>query len=504
METDAWPTFQYPLPRWRLMNCDRRAQDLIDCDPESYRNTVFVFAIPGIVVAGGVAMTVLLYLICKYVFDCCGGRKQSPNFCCPLRGHSAKYSREDLLRPVLLAVMVFGLCAATCIWGCVSQHQLVSKVGEIHNISSFAIKNVEKMNLDFLERMTITLYDASKDVTYPMSLLRSKEDENLYKETAARTGDVSSMLNQTVIRLFDNIVQFSWGPYVLFGVSFGVSFIGMIFALCNCRRESIFVFLIMALLTVMTWGFNGLYSASSFLVSQSCFEMTEFTERRTNVVKAVTKCDDTRFGGQTAAFEENFRQLSRSICEEIKPYCYDKTITPDMNVAQKKVFACPTHMLCGYVTDDEVMSWVRTALHTAPQVTQSATASAEAQKKGYTCLPTPEGVCDLRSCSATCRKDGVLSDVGKTAKKALYAIFGLAEARSAFDSVDSQLKGCDAVFTGIIPLIEPFCQAAANNIYNLLQCTGLLGVTLIVALYTYGMGAKRFIPFGEALLPQKD
>ncbi|RNF25990.1 uncharacterized protein Tco025E_01777 [Trypanosoma conorhini] len=501
----ALPLLQYPFARWRLMNCRPSAVDWDECHPESYKTTVFVFAIPGFFVGGVVALTVFLYLIGKYVFDCCGGRKQSPRPCFPLRGHAAKYSREDLIRPVLWAVGVFCVCVVACAWGCTSQHRLLSQLRELHTMPQLAIQHVESLNSEFLEKMNITLYNASGDVTYSLSLLSLNPGEDLRAAICKRPEALANMLNLTVVSLFDAIARFSWAPYVLFCVTLGVAFVGMLFALCHCRRyASMSVFFTMALLAVVAWGFNGLYSASSFLVEESCFELTEFTERRTNVLTAVTKCNNTVFDARSAAFEDIFLQLSRRICEELQPYCYDENEAPAMNLAQKKVFACPARMVCKEVIGAEVMSWARTALFTATQITASSPDMAAAQREGYTCVPSPATNCDLQACSATCSKEGALSEVGRVAKRALYAINGLAEARFAFDTLNSQLSSCTAILEGVAPSFQPFCKGAADATYNLMQSTGLLGVTLIFSLYTYAIGAKRFIPCSEALLPQRD
>ncbi|RNF05521.1 hypothetical protein TraAM80_04443 [Trypanosoma rangeli] len=117
------------------------------------------------------------------------------------------------------------------------------------------------------------------------------------------------------------------------------------------------------------------------------------------------------------------------------------------------------------------MSWVRTPLYTAPQITGPASSMAAAQLKGYTCVLQPRTSYNLQACSATCGKDAWLSDIGKVVNGAFYAINGLVETRSAFDTLDGQLGSCATVLDCVAPSLQPFCQGASDAAHNLLQIT---------------------------------
>ncbi|RNF05522.1 hypothetical protein TraAM80_04444 [Trypanosoma rangeli] len=101
------PMLQYPFARWRLLNFRPSAEEWSECNLDNYQTTVLVFAIARFVVGGVVGLVVILCLIGKNLSDSCGGRKQYPNLWCPLRGYAANYTKEVLVRPVLLSVGVF-------------------------------------------------------------------------------------------------------------------------------------------------------------------------------------------------------------------------------------------------------------------------------------------------------------------------------------------------------------------------------------------------------------
>ncbi|KEG14666.1 hypothetical protein DQ04_00351030 [Trypanosoma grayi] len=504
VEAQNIPVLQYPTGLRRVMNCDKHAEVWIECDPKSYRTTVLIYAAPGLFVAGVFAIAISVYFVGKYVFNCCGGRKQTPGLCFPTPGYSAKYDKGDILRPLILTVIVFIMCMAACIWGCTSLTRLKRELNALRKLSDSAVSHVETANAELLAGMSVTLYNPSLDAMYVDSLIDLfAGDQNLPKTTVERVSDVSRMLDITIIALVNFAGRLIWLWYIVYILPAIVSFVGLIVAFGNYRRyAAMTIFTIMAVLGVVDWGFNGMFAASTFLMRESCFEISEWSDRRESVVKAVADCDDTTYNRYTPIFDDIILKQSQLTCEQFQPFCYDKNLLPNENAAQMKVFDCPESMSCSVVTDAELASWTRNSFLTAPQILQNPTASATATAEGYMCASVPVEQCTLTMCAQTCTKDGVLSSPGKAAKRAITAIQEVIRARMIVDTVERQLHSCDAVLSNVVPSLNPSCQAASNAMYNLMQSSGLMGLATIAALFAYAIGAKRFIPLDQAFITQ--
>ncbi|KAH9577962.1 hypothetical protein LSM04_000988 [Trypanosoma melophagium] len=500
------PVVQYPPGKRRVLNCDKYAESMIDCDPDSYRITVWVFAAPGVIVACIMAIGILIYVISKYLCNCCGGRKQSPNFCFPLKGYPARYSRSDLHRPLFLVVISFLMSLAACIWGCIVQSRMSSHFIEIKDITNSSIKNLEFSNAEIIRGMTVIRYDPDNDTIYNISLFdNSLNAERIMALSEDAVNYYSNMVKSNFTEIIYNLRMIDWIAYTIFIIPTTVSFGGVIIAVFNYRKyASMCVLWLMAFFGIVIWGCNGLYAASSFLIKESCFEVSEFTNLRINVVKAITECNESHFSQSILGFNSILYDEARTVCEKLEPYCYDTTISPTDNLVNKKVFDCPIIMPCATMTDGILISWLRTAFYTAPEITQNEYANAMSLEKGYTCTSVPGELCDLSTCATSCEVNGVLSEVGKVSKSVLYAIKGLASARSLVDNMGSQVSSCDGILSTLLPAMNPFCQALVDDSFNRIQSSGLMGLAIIIAIYGYGMGAKRFIPFNQAYVPQND
>ncbi|ORC85617.1 uncharacterized protein TM35_000342290 [Trypanosoma theileri] len=500
------PVMQYSQGKRRVMNCNKYAESLIDCDRESYKITLLVYSAPGLVVAAVMIIATIVYGICKYIFNCCGGRKQSPNFCFPLKGYPAKYSKSDLLRPFILVVISFLMSLAACIWGCVSQTHMSSHLSEIKSITSSSIGKVEDLTAGIINGMNVMKYDPVTDTTYNVSLIKSSVNGEVIISSMTNVENYfSNMVKDNFIWLIELFQSYKWVAYIIFIIPTMVSFCGVIIAVLSYRRyASMCILWLMAILGCLVWASNGFYAASSFLMKESCFEVSEFTNRRTNVLKAISECTEENFSNTLGNLNTILYNESQNICTELKPYCYDKTMTPSFNLGLKQVFDCPVSMPCTTLKDNMLLSWLRTSLYTAPDIINDPSANATAAAQGYTCTSAPGQLCDLSTCATSCTVNGVLSEVGKFSKRALYDFNGVASSRYVVDTVWGQISSCDALLSDLIPSINPSCQNLVDDSFNLLQSSGLMGLAIIIALFGYGIGAKRFIPFNQAYIPQKD
>lgn len=497
---------QYPRTQWRLMNCFLGAEDLEDCDVTNYWSTIYLQAAPAFFVATVIALVVPSYCVSKYLFNCCGGRKQSPNFFFPVVGFAAKYGRFDLLRPVMLAVVVFVLCLVASVMGIAAQRRLDAQDWALRVMMEDTVRGLVAKDVELSDALVMTLYRPDKDVTFNVSLLNIGNASDVLFEVPRHVLEMSRMFNETIINLFVGLNKQAWVPYLLFSLSMIVSLAGMMLALCNYRRYvSMLIMSIMTVLAVFAWGCNGLYASSFFHVKQGCFEVAEFGHRRENLVKAVVQCNDTEFSRYTSAVESLLQEQMQSICRQIEPHCFNPTETPHENAAKNRFFDCPPDMSCLDLENNKLFAWFRhifCVLSDNPYLLNSN--GGILQGRIPKCISAPGQRCDLRACARTLAQRDQLSDAEKVIKKVLYAVNGLAKARSTLDTVGSQLGSCDAVLANVVPALRPLCETGTSAAYDLLQSTGLLGVALILALYAYGMGAKRFIPFEQAFIPQND
>ena len=109
----------------RMLDCTIESRSLDDCDANAYAIRLGVFAAPGII------MFLLLWLCCpfycggKYCCNCCGGRSQTPNCCCPADKYPARYSQGDLIRPRVYGVLAMLVCAGSLGLGYTGIFQLI-------------------------------------------------------------------------------------------------------------------------------------------------------------------------------------------------------------------------------------------------------------------------------------------------------------------------------------------------------------------------------------------
>jgi len=153
------------LKQLRVLDCTLNSKSFDDCSWTGYAWRVGVFAAPGLLISALFLLICPFYCIFKYCCNCCGGKRQSPNFCCPHDTLPARYSRADLLRPKLLVFIAFFAACGSLAWGLTGNTLLLQGL----NGFGTAIKDVPTLLQDLIDEislnMKVPLYDSATDTT---------------------------------------------------------------------------------------------------------------------------------------------------------------------------------------------------------------------------------------------------------------------------------------------------------------------------------------------------
>ncbi|CBH15987.1 hypothetical protein, conserved [Trypanosoma brucei gambiense DAL972] len=506
-EVEGVPAIQYKTSTRRTMNCDRFTKNIDECDTDKYHTLLLLQALPYILVAVSLLFFIPIYFVCKYVFDCCGGRRQSVNFCHPDKRSATVYNRMDLLRPRIFAVVAAVVCLAAAILGCLAMlviQQCMRDVrSRVRNIVDMAV-GYEKLHMS---AMKVALYNSETDSEYPF-LLSSLESNGPQLNTLfrSRVETVKGIYDRTVLSAVNAGRRAGFWMLGLFLAPTVLTLVGLPVAFCNYRRYvSMFLFLFIGVFGIIVWTTAGAFAALNFFITDSCFEVEEFAEGRSNILTALSECDETSLTRPTAIIESLFKSQAGKTCEILKPYCYNDGQDSTSSATSGSVFSCPKDMSCDNVTDLQMAAWVDSTIVIAQGIVNNSGALQEAKNKGHFCSSVRDGgMCDLRKCASDCKLGNSLSNVGRVAKSVLVGVTAVSRARAMHETVSSALGSCESVLTTLASAMLSPCKTATKSLFVVEECLGLLGLGCILAMFVYAIGAKRFISLKKAYVPQND
>ncbi|EPY20422.1 hypothetical protein STCU_09002 [Strigomonas culicis] len=389
-----------------IFNCPASSTLYRKCNKTAYDWVVFTWALPSLVVAGLLFLFFFLYIFGKYCCNCCGGRKQSPNFCCPEKSLPALYSPFDLMRPLFFSVVCVLLCGVGCVWCCVGTADMYSLLREMSAVLTNANNNMRNSTYSLSTKLlSQKVYDISsgKNVSVTLSSSFLTTQQNVLDH-------IAGIKDNTFEAAKTMVFQFLWAGYVVGPLLAFFSVMGLFFAFCNCRRfVSMLLFMVFGLLGVATWILVALFMATHFVAKQGCSEVFAFNEPRANAVYAFTNCSDTVLSSNQVAAFSDLDSYAVATCELLWSMCYDSSLTPLVNAEAKSVFDCSTLFTydssktaatgCAAVTRSAFASG---SLKISTQITDTSTAAGQyALTNGYTCSDGRTS-CSASECGYLC------------------------------------------------------------------------------------------------------
>ena len=493
----------------RIMNCNLESTGFDDCDLIGYVIRVGVFAAPGIILAVFMFLACPMYCGGKYCCNCCGGRNQTPNFCCPNTELPARYSSGDLLRPKILALICLAIAVAAVIWGVTGTLNMLQGLSDF-GANIVATPALIQQQIDEIDAaLVVTVYDPTTNTNSTRALLSEPggPGAGTLTEATAAKNDLDSQVNTYMGDYQARIDQFANVMWAIFAVPLVIIMLGFIAAIANCRRYFPMTLVwILFLLGFLMWIIHALFSGISMIVGDFCAEVQGLARKQLNLVSILIGCDDTQFAG----FKQNFRSLeaqeSENTCNSIARLCYDPTQTVAQNVAAGTVYNCPLNpglaARCSGIAFATLFTYMDTVFYIHPNIV----GTTEATVAGAACR-TPANVnsCTLEKCSRDCTDaNGVLTTLGRSSLSAWLNFIAARTVSNTIDTLGARFSTCDSILQIIIAPFDAPCDNLVGGMVYDRQATGLLGLSIIGAIFIFAWGAKRFLPLRMAEVAQTD
>nr|CCC93988.1 conserved hypothetical protein [Trypanosoma congolense IL3000] len=505
-EVEGIPALQYKTNTRRALNCDKFTKNIADCDPDGYNIVLLLQAIPYGLVALFLFFFIPSYFFFKYFWNCCGGRNQSPNFCQPVGSSGTVYSKMDLIRPRIYAVLAAVSCVVATVGGCYFMKMLKECAGEVHHRVLVSFNDMEVVNNEYVEGLKLNMYDINNHSTYeiPLSAVDPR-GADLKAAVDGRFRAGREVFQRTALKAVNVLDRIGMGVVCLFLLPTLFTVLGLVLVSCNYRRYvSMLWFFIIGYLAIGVWLFAGFLASINLYVTDSCFEVEEFTEGRSNILGVLAECEERGFSPASDIVEYLLQEQSRRTCEILRRGCYDSNQNASANAKNGKVFHCTDLTRCNEINEMDMLKWMGSKNHFSRDVLYNETVFEEARKSGHVCQSVSKDKCDVRSCAYDCMSGGALSTVGHVAKSVTHAVDAIGRVRGMHETVGSKLGSCEPVLMNLAYSLVSSCKKATNSIFYLEQFLGLLGLSCILAMFAYAIGAKRFIPMRCAYIYQND
>ena len=489
----------------RVLDCTLDSKTIDDCDPVAYGIRVAVFSAPGLIIAVFFLLCCPFYCMAKYCCNCCGGRNQSPNFCCPNKEIPARYSKGDLIRPRVFATLCLLTACGAFIWGYVGGAKLTGGLMDfgdsIKNVPGIVQGIIDDIDTD----LTVEKYDATTEVVVQDRLLNSTDaGQQLYSAATKIRDDMDGMIGDKIGTYQDYLKKYSFVVYLIFAIPFAWILLGSSGCLCSVRKylPMCMVWLIF-LFGFILWILHVVFCATSMAVGDTCAEVHGLANKQLNLVATFVDCKDSMFSD----FKTNFKTLeldqSRSACRNLKSKCLWATRTITQNLDASTIYHCPddTTFNCDTMTFALLMQILETDYYIDPAIASTPRAIAE----GAACTSSAYG-CTPEKCSRECtiNNGATLSTVGKNSKSNWYDFLTARAVSNAVDTLGAKFATCDSLLSIVASPFSTPCTKVTDGLVFCRQSTGLLGLCCIASIFILAWGAKRWISISEAGKPQRD
>ena len=111
----------------------------------------------------------------------------------------------------------------------------------------------------------------------------------------------------------------------------------------------------------------------------------------------------------------------------------------------------------------------------------------------------------MRACSTECvDSSGQLSTTGHVSLDVHSKFLAVNQVSNAIDTVGAQYSNCDSVMLVVMGPASAPCTQLTDGLVFARQASGLEGLAVVIALFVFVWGSKRFMPLDEAGKPQMD
>lgn len=491
----------------RIADCTLESTSLDDCDMEGYLARALVFSLPGLIIAVCFLLICPFYCCSKYCCNCCGGRNQSPNFCCPNTELPARYSTGDIIRPKVLMILALAVAVASLIWSLVGVSLIVGGVDEfitaVVDIPTILTAEINVIG----DSLIINLWDTSTNETRTERLFDTSGKS--VKENAEKTrDDLKKMIDDQLAgsdEIMKDVQNVLW---VLFIVPLVLIGLGTFFGICNCRKYlpmSMVWFLF--LFGFLMWLGHFVFSLGSMVVGDVCAEVSGLANKQLNLVSVLASCDDSMFSDFKTSFRELEITQSEKTCNQMVLLCWEPAKDLPTNLAEGNVYQCPTDLSCPGMTFARLIDLMETSFFIHPEITNRTNPNPGLAQ--FRCNKTDEeagGPCTVARCADDCIQAdaGYRYPIGQSSKTIYIAFTGAKTISNVIDTLGARYATCDSVMSIIIAPFDEPCQTVTNGLIYDRQASGLMGLAIIGAMFVFAWGAKRFIPLNQAEKAQRE
>jgi hypothetical protein len=482
----------------RMLDCTIDSQSIDDCSMDNYFTRVGVFAAPGII------MFLLLWLCCpfycgaKYCCNCCGGRGQTPNCCCPSNKYPARYSQGDLVRPRIYAFVALVVAAGALGWGFSGLFTLIDGLDGLQGVLS-AVPDTLQGRINVIEEaLIVNRYHANNDSTTVESLFGPLKDS-----TTSVRDDLKSGIDGIMDTYREFVGYFTKAVIALFCIPVGAMLLGQIASLCSAR--TCFPMTVVWTLFIfggLLWLGHGVFSGLSMMIGDVCAEVQGMVNQQTNVLPIVLGCKDSIFDQFRNDFKSIENVQAAATCGMLMAHCYDSSQSVTQNLQQGTYYVCPSASTtnCTSMSFGRLLTLSDTFWYIHPDISSTPGSGAA----GYTCYAS--SICSFKACSSECRvgstSGGDLSIVGKNSKELYTSFLAVNQVSNAIDTVGAQYSNCDSVMTVVMGPASGPCNTITDGLVFARQSSGVEGIAIIIGLFGFVWGAKRFMKLDEAGKPQ--
>jgi len=482
----------------RFLGCSLSHVNRSQCDMTRYIERITVFSAPGIIIAGLLILAMPLYLLSKYACNCCGGRYQSPNFCCPSE-HAARYSKGDLVRPRVVAVIAFLGSLAGFIWGYVRAGQFADNLTTVANLVNDVPNQLRSLTSPIRQSLIVQMYNATTQTTTTVDLYSSTPA--LVSATTATLDQLTSIVTNSIGLFGKSIQQYTPIPFIVFALPVAVMLVGLIFAFCCIRRYGAMIVVWLLFFSgILIWLLHAAMCGGSMAVGDGCRELSGAAYDQANTISALINCQDSLFQNYRTVFSDLRSSTTQNFCQSVQPFCYDGTLTVAQNRDANQVFVCPDPypLNCAGLTFGQLTVWVATAFYIHPNINADPTAIV----LGYRCSSSTP--CNITDCQNECSVAGVPSAIGRISRQLVSQFNAAKQVSVTLDTYGYQFSTCSSIVQTLsTPFLNP-CTNTASSFTAARHASGLTGLCCIMGIFAFAWGAKRFIPLSESEKPQTE
>lgn len=494
----------------RLLDCTLEAKNLTDCNLETYATRVVTFAIPGILYAIFTLLICPFYCGGKYCCNCCGGSQQSQGCCCPLKGSTGDqlpmiYSSWDVIRVKLWLLVCLVLVFVAFIWGYVGAAELTGGLTDFGD-GITAIPGVLTTQIQLIDdSLVLKTFDSTSNGTKTERLFSTKGNATKTQAEKARD-DLKKQIDDNLGDYQARVDQAKEALWFAFLIPLCLIGFGFLLGVCNFRRIApMAIVWLLFFFSTLIWACHGLFSAAWFIFSDVCVEIDGIANTQSNVIAQVAGCKDSQF----TDFRTSFRQLeitqAEDTCNTISGLCWVPTDDLPTNLGSGKVYQCPSNLTCTGMSFARLVDLMQTSFYIHPSITTSNIPGVQ-EYRCQTPDVTAGGPCTIARCADDCVSSTDVcvtngttvpcrSSIGQSSKEIYMGFLGAKQISNSIDTLGAKFSNCDSAMKIVLGAFNTPCKRMVNGLYLEMHASGFLAFSMLIGIFVFAWGAKRFISF---------